>query len=311
MDNQNLKKKNIILVFLTEFIRIKGTINWTLISFIGFILGISSLKISNYIIPLFVFFISTLCIISFTFSINNYYDADSDRNNPRRKDINAIASGKISRKTSIFLNLSFIIIPLIVSILFKFEVFLFCVLLIFWMWIYSSPPLRLKGRPGIDVIWHFFAFLLLVLWGSIIAGSINNINLLVAISFGIWSCIAQVWNHIDDFSFDKESGTKTYAVWVGLDNAKKTLKIIVIIQTIFLIPLILLFALNYLFTIVILILGGIFVLVLIKPKKDFPISSIYYKTFVFAGVVYLCCIFYHILAILDNPTIDLFFLEMF
>ena len=305
MNDKNRKKKNIILVFLTEFIRIRGVVNWSLISFVGFILGMSSLGLSSYLAPLLVFVVSSFCILSFTFAINNYYDADSDRENPRRKHVNAIASGRISKQTGIFLNITFVAIPLVVSILFKLEVFLLCVLLLVWMWVYSSPPLRLKGRSGLDVIWHFFAFFLLIMWGSLIAGSIDIINWLVAISFGIWSCIAQVWNHIDDYSFDKESGTVTFAVWAGLDTAKTTLKMIVIFNTIFLIPLILLYSLSYFYTIVILIGGAVFVLVGIKPKKDFPVSPVYYTLFVFAVIVYFSCIIYYLLVLIGEPAIVL------
>jgi 4-hydroxybenzoate polyprenyltransferase len=219
--------------------------------------------------------------------------------------INAIASGKISKQTGIFLNTAFVIIPLVISMLFKIEVFLFCVLLLVWMWVYSSPPLRLKGRPGLDVIWHFFAFVLLILWGSLIAGSIDLINWLVAISFGIWSLIAQVWNHISDYSFDKDSGTVTFAVWAGLDTAKTALKMIVLLHTIFLIPLIVLYSLSYLSTIIILIGGAVITLFGVKPKKDFPISPTYYTPFVFAGVVYLSCMIYHICMLLGESIIGL------
>ena len=305
MNDKNRKKKNIILVFLTEFIRIRGVVNWSLISFVGFILGMSSLGLSSYLVPLLVFVVSSFCILSFTFAINNYYDADSDRENPRRMHINAIASGRISKQTGIFLNITFVASSLVVSILFKLEVFLLCILLLVWMWAYSSPPLRLKGRSGLDVIWHFFAFFLLIMWGSLIAGSIDIINWLVAISFGIWSCIAQVWNHIGDYSFDKESGTVTFAVWVGLDTAKTALKMIIILNTIFLIPLILLYSLSYLYTIVILIGGAVFALVGIKPKKDFPVSPVYYTLFVFAGIVYLSCVIYYLLVLIGEPAIVL------
>lgn len=305
MNHKICKKKSIVFVFLTEFIRIRGVVTWSAISFIGFILGMSSLDVSSYMVPLLTFVASTFCILSFTFALNNYYDADSDRENPRRMHINAIASGSISKQKGIFLNTAFFIFPLVISLLFKHEIFLFCVLLLVWMWAYSSPPLRLKGRPGVDVIWHFFAFVLIILWGSLIAGSISLITWLVAISFGIWSLIAQVWNHINDYSFDKDSGTVTFAVWAGIDTAKIALKMIVLLHTIFLIPLIVLYSLSYLSTIVILIGGSMITLIWVKPKKDFPISPAYYTPFVFAGVVYLSCIIYHISILLGEPIIRL------
>ena len=45
MAKKSDKKKNIVSIFLTEFIRIKDVIGWSLISFVGFILGISVLSI--------------------------------------------------------------------------------------------------------------------------------------------------------------------------------------------------------------------------------------------------------------------------
>ena len=299
------EKKNIVLVFLTGFIRVRGVVNWSSISFIGFILGMSSLDLFSYIVPLVVFIVATFCILSFTFAINNYYDVDSDRKNLRKIRINAIASGIISKQTAAFLIITFVVISLVISILFKFEVFLLCTLLLGWMWVYSSPPLRLKGRPGFDIMWHFFGFVLLVIWGSFIAGSIELINWLVAISIGIFSCIAQVWNHINDYSSDKDSGTVTFAVWAGFDTAKKTLKMIVIIHMIFLTPLILLYSLSYLPTILVLIAGVIMGLVGVISKKDSLESSVYYFPVVFGGAVYISCLIYHINDLLGEPTLGL------
>jgi len=226
--NNTNTKKNITLVILTEYIRIKDVIVWSAISFGGFILGMSHLDLSSYIIPFIVFLVSTFFIISFTFTINNYYDTDSDKVNPRRKDINAIASGKISKKTGIIMNIIFLIIPLIVSILYKFEVFLFCAFLLFLGWAYSASPLRTKSRPILDVLWHFLGFFSYVIWGSLIGGSIGLISWLIAISIGVWSSVGQIGNHIRDYSFDKDSKTKTFAVWIGIDKQKLPLNFLLL-----------------------------------------------------------------------------------
>jgi len=49
----------------------------------------------------------------------------------------------------------------------------------------------------------------------------------------------------------------------------------------------------------------VFVLVGIKPKKDFPVSPVYYTLFVFAGVVYLSCVIYYLLVLIGEPAIVL------
>ena len=299
MSRQIGKKKNIVSVFFTSFIRIRGVFNWSTFSFIGFVLGMSSLDSSEYIIPLLVFILSTFCITSFTFAINNLYDIESDKNNPKKARFNAVASGRISRQAGVFLNMIFVIVTLVVSFAFKLEVFFLCMLLLFWMWIYSSPPLRLKGRPGIDIIWHFIAFFLLVMWGSLIAGSITSINWLVAISIGVFSCIAQIMNHIGDYEFDKESGTKTYVVSKGLEKARTLLIINGVLHITLLVPLILLYSLSYIYTILILIMGVVFGIFIVRLKKEF---RVYYFLFVFGFAVYGSCIIYHISILLGIPT---------
>jgi 4-hydroxybenzoate polyprenyltransferase len=306
--NKTHTKKNKTLVILTEYIRIKDVMVWSAISFGGFILGMSHLDLSSNIIPLIVFLVSTFFIMSFTFTINNYYDTDSDKVNPRRKDINAIASGKISKKTGIVMNIIFIIIPLIVSILYKFEVFIFCTFLLFLGWAYSASPLRTKSRPILDVIWHFLGFFSYVIWGSLIAGSIGLINWLVAISIGVWSSVGQIGNHISDYSFDKDSNTMTFAVWIGINKAKITIEILTLIHLILLIPLIVLYSLSYLITIIIIISIPIIGFIILKPTKGvFPSKRcfIYFFTVAIGGAVYLSCLVYHLLFIYGEPTLDL------
>jgi 4-hydroxybenzoate polyprenyltransferase len=291
-------KNGFFFLFLTGFIRIRGVVTWLAISFFGFLLGIFSQDITSYMLPLFFFVISTFFILSFTFAINNYYDIDTDKENPRRAHLNAMASGKISKQTGMLFITIFIVIPLVLSLFYAREVFVFCALLIFWMWMYSAPPLRLKGRPGFDILWHFIAFFALVLWGSYLAGSISLINILGAVSLGIFGCFAQIDNHIHDYPFDKASRSKTFAVWIGINKAYVALKISFIFYIVFLIPLIILFSL-YSYLTILIVCGGIVIsLLIIKIKKSTLTPSLYHVINFFGGSVYLSCLIYHISSIL-------------
>lgn len=298
-------KDNTILIFFTGLIRIKGVFNWSAISFVGFILGISSLNFSDYIMRFIVFAVCTFCILSFTFIINNYYDVESDCNNPKKARYNAMASGKISKKIGIFSMIIFVAVPTIVSFLFNLSIFLFCLSLLFLMWAYSSPPLRLKGRPGIDIVWHFFAFVLLIMWGSYIAGSINLINWLFAVSFGVYSCVEQILNHIYDYEFDKKSGTTTFVVWLGIDKVNFVLKMVVVLHLMLLIPLLILYSFSYLVTIIILVLGIVVGLFIVRLKKQSSKYPLYYLPITFGVAVYVTCIVYYICMLLGEPTLGL------
>jgi 4-hydroxybenzoate polyprenyltransferase len=238
--------------------------------------------------------------MSFTFAINNYYDIDSDRQNPRRMHSNALASGEISKKTGMAINIFFIVISLLVSGLFKAEVFYLCIILLVWFGAYSIPPLRIKGRPGIDVLWHFFGFFFIILWGALITGSLHILIWLIAVSLGVFSCIGQVWNHIVDYSFDKESGTRTYAVKVGVPSAKKTLNVLIGIHVVLLLPLFWFYPLRYVVTLLIFIVLLLIGFLLVYPKKDgFPSKHSYefYLATILGGAVYVSCLVYYVFSI--------------
>jgi 4-hydroxybenzoate polyprenyltransferase len=208
--------------------------------------------------------------------------------------MNAMASGKISKHTGMMLNLIFIVIPLVLSLFYTREVFVFCAALIFWMGVYSAPPLRLKSRPGLDILWHFIAFLGLVLWGSYLAGNITMITMLVAVSLGIFGCFAQIDNHLHDYPFDKASGSKTFAVWIGTHNAYRALKVSFILYIVFLIPLIVLSSLYSSLTLLIVCAGIVGSAVIIKIKKSTGTPSLYHIIKFFGMSVYITCLISHI-----------------
>jgi 4-hydroxybenzoate polyprenyltransferase len=292
------QKNGVFWSFFTGFIRIRGVGNWFAISFFGFLLAIPSLDITNFIIPLVFFVISTFFILAFTFAINNYYDIDTDKENPRRINLNALASGKLSKKTGMMFNLIFIIIPLTLSLFYSPMVFVFCGFLVFWMWAYSAPPLRLKGRPGVDLLWHFIAFFALVLWGAFLAGDLSTLTFFVAISFGLFGCFAQIDNHIHDYAFDKASGAQTFAVWIGMHHATIALKISFIVYLVTLVPLIILFSLSSSLTFLIICGGFLISILLLKIKRSSGTSLMYDIINYFGRTVYFTCLIYHITSIL-------------
>ncbi len=292
------KKKPFLSEFFIGFIRIKGVLNWLAISFLGFLLGITTLQINNILLPFLFFMITTFFILAFTFAINNYYDVDTDKDNPRRARFNALASGTISKRTGIAFNLLFIIIPLLLSSFITWNVFLFCALLLLLMWMYSAPPLRLKGRPGADLIWHFFALFALVLWGSYLAGTVSQLSILVAVSFGVFGIFAQLDNHIHDYQYDKASGANTFAVWSGLPTTHRALVITFIFYLATLIPLIILFSVTWYLTILLVAAGIIGSIFLIKIKKSTGASSLYHIINIIGKAVYLNCILYHLSSLL-------------
>ena len=302
-------KENIIRTVLMRYMRLDDVIKWTAISFIGFIFGTTNFTLQAVLLPFVVFLIATSFIMSFCFSINNYYDADSDRENPRRRDKNALASGEISKKEGMALNMIFIAITLVITAWYNPGLLYMAVILFVMIAAYSVPPVRLKGRPGIDVLWHFLGFFLFIIWGSLVAGSLPMVTWLAAISLGVFSCIGQLWNHYVDYEFDKESGTKTYAVRVGLATTKKTLNIVLGIHCIILFLLLALYSSHYMIPLLVFMIGMIIGYILFRPKKNgFPTrrSIEFYLTIIFGGSVYISCLFNHLFSSIGFNLIKIF-----
>jgi 4-hydroxybenzoate polyprenyltransferase len=309
MVKKDIPPKNIISIFFTEIIRINDVAYWFVTALLGFILGISNLSFNKYFIPFLGFTISLFCTISFTFSINNYYDIDSDKNNPRRRSVNALALGNVSKIYIKIINLIFLFIPIITCILLEnIALIIFCLLALFTGWAYSAPPLRLKSRPIIDILWHFFGFFFLVLWGSLFASQINDAILLVAISAGIFSCVFQIYNHILDTAWDRDSGTTTFAVWAGHKTTQTVLTIVAWIHIIVIGSLILLYSVHFISTIII-VLGGVGIgIYKSKPKSVPPTKKYSLIAFIFYLTisVYISCALYHILFLLNFSPLHIF-----
>jgi len=305
----NEKRNNKVRLVLTKYIRIDDVIKWMAISFIGFILGAQSFGFQDIILPFCVFLIATFFYMSFIFAINNYYDADSDRANPRRMHKNALASGDISKKGAMTINILCIVVPLLVLTWYKPVVVPLTILLIVWSALYSIPPIRIKGRPGLDVIWHFFGFVYIVLLGALISGSLSELVWLMAISLGIFSSIGQLANHYEDFEYDKESGTKTFAVRFGLNATKQTIEVVLSIHLIIILLLFVLYSSHFLITLLLVVGLMILGFILLRPKKTgFPTRRSYefYLSTIVGGSVYISVLLYHIFTMMSISLIPLY-----
>ena len=108
---------NKILMFLTGFIRIKDVAYWFLIALLGFLIGVSDLSVAVNFLPFIIFIATTFTVLSFTFAINNYYDTESDKINPKRVNKNVISTGILSKKNFYFFKY-FVCVDFISFILF-------------------------------------------------------------------------------------------------------------------------------------------------------------------------------------------------
>jgi len=175
-------------------------------------------------------FILEVLLLSFPFCIagyglNDIYDYESDRLNPRKGLIEGI---KLDPEYHSFVkNVSFIVISLLLLTSFltlNVINILGMVLLGFFGYFYSAPPLRFKEKPPLDsfvngIIYFFAPFLLGFSFSSSTffnAGKslLIDVCLITAIVMGF-----HAYSTIMDYDVDKKIGVKTFATVFGKRSA--------------------------------------------------------------------------------------------
>jgi 4-hydroxybenzoate polyprenyltransferase len=226
-----------------------------------------------------------VCIL--LYGINDAYDYESDSLNPRKGIIEGI---KLKPKHHSFVKrTSFIMaILLILSSLFSLNIInvLGMSLLVFFGYIYSAPPLRLKERPPLDsfsngIIYFFAPFLI----GFSFNGTIFDIPMKI---YAITACVMGIhaFCTIVDYSADKKVGDKTFATIFGKRLPSLFALIVFIIA--------LLFAeietkiINY----YLLFCSILFFIIFLYPKEKlaYIFSKLVFIGFLIAGTVYLLSI---------------------
>jgi 4-hydroxybenzoate polyprenyltransferase len=167
-----------------------------------------------------------ICI--FAYGINDVYDYEADQINPKKGDLmGGFIEGSALEPAyhSYIKRVSFLVISLLLLTSFltlSVTNVLGMLLLVFFSYFYSAPPLRFKERPPLDSftngMGYFFAPFLL---GFSFSGSItNNVDVLIDVIL-ITICVMGIhaYSAIGDYTADKKAGLKTFATVFGKRGA--------------------------------------------------------------------------------------------
>lgn len=103
--------------------------------------------ISRFLIVLFSFTLATCAI----FILNQYFDWEIDRVNNLKRNL-PIASGEVTPREGLALFFAFMLISLASGFITDISIFLLLLTYTLLGIGYSTPPLRFKSRPGLDII---------------------------------------------------------------------------------------------------------------------------------------------------------------
>ncbi len=152
----------------------------------------------------------------FLYGINDVFDFKSDMQNPRKGGAEGLKLQKKHHRFVYWSGLFFAGLLALSSIAtLNFSNMVGMAILLFFSYYYSAPPLRLKERPPLDS----FANGMLYLLGPFILGFsfAQPISSLSSKVFLITICVMGIhsFSTIMDYSVDKKSGDKTFAVVFG------------------------------------------------------------------------------------------------
>ncbi len=143
------------------------------------------------------------------FAVNNFYDVQGDSLNNSKG--NPFTRGCGSGAVKVVILNQFIAALVALAYPRVFPIYLVMVILGV---LYSAPPIRLKGKAGLDVLSHSLYFgLLLFLTGITISGATITHNVLVAgTTTSLYSAFLQLRNLEKDKEYDGLAGDNTLSV---------------------------------------------------------------------------------------------------
>jgi len=219
----------------------------------------------------------------FLYGINDVYDYESDKLNPRKNLVEGI---KLEKKHHGFIKqVSYYIMGgLLVSSLLTFNLtnIIGMVLLLFFSYFYSAPPLRLKVLPPLDSFANGMLYIYApALLGFSFGGSFLEfpIKAYFVIACGIGF---HALSTIPDYTVDKKVGDKTFAIVYGKRSAA-IFAIIIFLITLFFSRIQNLAANYYLIACMV-----VAIVLLVRPSEKL---ALYLLKTLFAGFVLLGIIF--------------------
>ena len=212
---------NIVIIMKNFLVLLKTSrpIGWITAPLV-FLAGLSYSGADLSFLPILQMLLLSFPYCLFLYGINDVYDYESDKLNPRKKFIEGVKLKPIHhpliKKVS-----SYMIGLLVLGSLLTLNVynFLGMFLLLFFSYFYSAPPIRLKEKPPLDsfsngILYFFAPFLLGFSFGSSFLNLTVEIYLITVCVMGIHS-----FSTIMDYSTDKKVGDKTFAVVFGKRSA--------------------------------------------------------------------------------------------
>jgi 4-hydroxybenzoate polyprenyltransferase len=199
---------------LLKIIQVSRPIGW-LISAILYLVGIKLSGSEFGIVQIIQMLLLTLPYCFFLFGINDIYDFESDKNNPRKG--NFLQGARIQKQDMLFIKKMSLVFGsglIFVSLFAGFWNFICTVLLLLASYFYSAPPVRFKELPIIDTLSNSAIIYLVLMLGftqnALPWELIHKVYVVLLLVSGF-----NAYHTIVDFESDRKTSHRTFAVIFG------------------------------------------------------------------------------------------------
>jgi len=217
-----------------ELMRMKNWLGYFLMASLGFVIS------RGFLFPLkdiIIFYTTVILLFGFVFSINDCFDTKEDKLDKDKK--NPIVLERINLKQGLAFSVFLAISGLALSMVLGLKVFLLFFTTIVFAFLYSAPPVRMKGRPLLDLFSHglFAGALIFLIPVLVFNNQLTFFHYLIAFSLFYFSITLEIRNHIEDYETDKKAGLKTTVGTLGPKNSEKLLRYLALIYPLTLFPI--------------------------------------------------------------------------
>ena len=154
------------------------------------------------------------CVI--LYGINDIYDYDSDKLNPRKRHLKlSVRDKEVVKKLSLYISAALLLSSVLTM---NPQNILSMILLLALSYCYSAPPVRLKERPPLDSISNGVLFFVVFALGYSYGGDVWTVPFKIYL---VAMCVMGIhsFGTVMDYGTDKKAGHKTFAVLFGKRTA--------------------------------------------------------------------------------------------
>jgi chlorophyll synthase len=161
----------------------------------------------------------------FAFALNDYFDAPFDALDRRKATRNFFVQMPVQGWVIVLFSITLLVLVAAAYALFGLKGWLFWGTSCFVAWAYSAPPLRLKMRPGLDLVVHalFVQTFPYIVCMALIQANWALLDWVLLAILSLASLTAQLEQQARDFVVDLQAGG-TFTTWLGRDRVLRGLR---------------------------------------------------------------------------------------